>query len=60
MKHKLFMLGFLCLGLTSMVIANDGDKKKKTSSTKSSTTLKKAKTVAKTPVKTVKKVTPVK
>ncbi|MET0242726.1 MAG: lytic transglycosylase domain-containing protein [Flavitalea sp.] len=61
MKHKLFLLGFLCLGFTSMVIANDGDKKKKTTtSAKSSSSTKKAKTVAKTPVKTVKQNSPVK
>jgi membrane-bound lytic murein transglycosylase D len=51
MKQKLFLLSFLCLGLLSMVIANDGDKKKKTTSSTSSSKTKKANTVSKTPAK---------
>lgn len=53
------MLGFLCLGLMTMVIANDGDKKKKTSSTKPSSTIHKAKPVTKTPAKAASKKTAV-
>ncbi len=47
MKHKLFILGFLCLGFMSMVIANDGGKKK----SNTSTAAKKQPATVKTPAK---------
>ncbi|HTF31774.1 MAG TPA: lytic transglycosylase domain-containing protein, partial [Flavitalea sp.] len=58
MKQKLFMLGFLCLGLMTTVIANGGDKKKKASTSKTTSISKAANTTSKPTVKTASKKTP--
>ena len=58
MKQKLFMLGFLCLGLMTTVIANGGDKKKKASTSKNTSISKAANTSSKPTVKTASKKTP--
>ncbi|HMF71185.1 MAG TPA: lytic transglycosylase domain-containing protein [Flavitalea sp.] len=53
------MLGFLCLGLMTTVIANGGDKKKKKASTSKTTSISKAaNTTSKPTVKTASKKTP--
>jgi membrane-bound lytic murein transglycosylase D len=54
MKQKLFLLAFLCLGTLNLVSANDEDKKKKPSSTKTSV-IKKATPATKTLAKPVSK-----
>ncbi|RYG40325.1 MAG: lytic transglycosylase domain-containing protein [Chitinophagaceae bacterium] len=57
MKQKLFLLAILCWGTLSTVSANEGDKKKKSSTSKASVS-KKAVTATRTPVKSVSKTTP--
>ncbi|RYG44206.1 MAG: lytic transglycosylase domain-containing protein, partial [Chitinophagaceae bacterium] len=57
MKQKLFLLAILCLGTLNLVSANDEDKKKKPSSSKSSVT-KKVTPATKNPAKSVSKKTP--
>ena len=52
------MLGFLCLGLMTTVIANGGDKKKKASTSKTTSISKAANTTSKPTVKTASKKTP--
>jgi len=52
------MLGFLCLGLMTTVIANGGDKKKKASTSKNTSISKAANTSSKPTVKTASKKTP--
>ena len=52
------MLGFLCLGLMTTVIANGGDKKKKASTSKTTSISKAANTSSKPTVKAASKKTP--
>jgi membrane-bound lytic murein transglycosylase D len=57
MKQKLFLLAILCLGTLNLVSANDGEKKKTSTSSKSSVK-KKANSASKTPAKAVSQKTP--